>query len=73
MVEIDPVVGVVGAEVTLQFKPVTNDPAFLYLSAAPGRAGSDWDLRVMKIPVRMRQTRMHLRPQESPPGFKCQT
>ena len=50
-----------------------ENAAFLYLSAAPGRAESDWDLRVMKIPVRMRQTRMHLRPQESPPGFKCQT
>jgi len=72
MVGIDPVVGVVGAEVTLQFKPVTKTlPSSL--SAAPGRAGSDWDLRVMKIPVRMRQTRMHLLPQESPPGFKCQT
>src|ERR1700722_20193905 len=30
-------------------------------------------LRVMKIPVRMRQTRMHSGPGESPPGFKCQT
>src|SRR6201987_5355008 len=30
-------------------------------------------LRVMEIPVRMRQTRMHSGPGESPPGFKCQT
>src|ERR1700722_1087629 len=30
-------------------------------------------LRVMEIPVRMRQTRMHSGPRESPPGFKCQT
>jgi hypothetical protein len=30
-------------------------------------------LRVMEIPVRMRQTRMHSAPGESPPGFKCQT
>src|SRR6267378_3457045 len=30
-------------------------------------------LRVMEIPVRMRQTRMHSGPWESPPGFKCQT
>jgi hypothetical protein len=28
---------------------------------------------VMEIPVRMRQTRMHSGPRESPPGFKCQT
>jgi enolase len=28
---------------------------------------------VMEIPVRMRQTRMHSGPGESPPGFKCQT
>jgi hypothetical protein len=27
----------------------------------------------MEIPVRMRQTRMHSGPRESPPGFKCQT
>jgi hypothetical protein len=27
----------------------------------------------MEIPVRMRQTRMHSGPWESPPGFKCQT
>src|SRR4029077_6032756 len=31
------------------------------------------DLRVMEVPVRMRQTRMHSGPGESPPGFKCQT
>src|SRR5208283_110908 len=30
-------------------------------------------LRVMEIPVRMRQTRMHPVTWESPPGFKCQT
>jgi hypothetical protein len=30
-------------------------------------------LRVMEIPVRMRQNRMHSAPRESPPGFKCQT
>src|SRR5450759_4169391 len=30
-------------------------------------------LRVMEIPVRMRQTRMHRVRWESPPGFKCQT
>ena len=30
-------------------------------------------LRVMEIPVRMRQTRMHAIRWESPPGFKCQT
>src|ERR1035437_3740572 len=30
-------------------------------------------LRVMEIPVRMRQTRMHPVSWESPPGFKCQT
>jgi hypothetical protein len=30
-------------------------------------------LRVMEIPVRMRQTRMRPIPWESPPGFKCQT
>jgi hypothetical protein len=30
-------------------------------------------LRVMEIPVRIRQTRMHSAPGESPPGFKCQT
>ena len=30
-------------------------------------------LRVMKIPVRMRQTRTHPGRWESPPGFKCQT
>jgi len=30
-------------------------------------------LREMEIPVRMRQTRMHSAPGESPPGFKCQT
>ena len=27
----------------------------------------------METPVRMRQTRMHSGPWESPPGFKCQT
>jgi hypothetical protein len=27
--------------------------------------------RVMEISVRMRQTRMHSGPGESPPGFKC--
>ena len=30
-------------------------------------------LRLMEIPVRMPQTRMHSGPWESPPGFKCQT
>jgi hypothetical protein len=30
-------------------------------------------LRVMEIPVRMRQTRMHSASGESPSGFKCQT
>src|SRR6266702_3724880 len=30
-------------------------------------------LRVMEIPVRMRQTRMRSARWESPPGFKCQT
>src|SRR5271163_2037703 len=30
-------------------------------------------LRVMEIPVRMGQNRMHSGPRESPPGFKCQT
>src|ERR1019366_3509647 len=30
-------------------------------------------LRVIDIPVRMRQTRMHPVRWESPPGFKCQT
>ena len=30
-------------------------------------------LRVMEMPVRMRQTRMHSGPWESPPGIKCQT